>query len=232
MKGWRNLLGRPELRCAEDLRAVLRDGHCPRTGPVYSMYRDLAVSAADREWMSALEIRFDITCIPPGTLCSEYVKTKGHYHPVNPAGLGYPEIYEVFEGNAHYLLQACDLSDVVLVEAGEGDLVIVPPGFGHVTINPGPRELVMANIVSSAFSSEYRFYEDHRGAAYYELSTGSLERNPRYPPLPPVERIDTSGFLPSCPLEGPIYSLVQERDLRLECLNHPEKFPGFFIPTR
>jgi len=35
----------------------------------------------------------------------EFVKTKGYYHPENPAGTGYPEVYEVIEGIAHVLLQ-------------------------------------------------------------------------------------------------------------------------------
>jgi len=230
MKGWRDLLGEPELRYAEDLRSVLRDERCPSTGPVYSMYRDLSVSPEDRDWMADQYIRFDITCIPSNTLCGEYVKTKGHYHPDNPAGWDYPEIYEVFHGEAHYLLQKRDLSEVLLVEAGPGDIVVVPPGFGHVTINPGSNELVMANIVSSQFSSDYRFYEDHHGGAYYELSTGRLVANRHYPPLPPLERIRSRYLLPKCPISGPIYDLIQKRDIRLGCLNNPERFPAFFNP--
>lgn len=228
MENWREIAGTPELRYAEDLRAVLQDRECHCRGPVYSMYRDLAATTKDREWMASLAIRFDITCIPPATLCGEWVKTKGHYHPENFAGLGYPEIYQVFVGEAHYLLQKRDLSEVILVEAGEGDTVVVPPGFGHVTINPGQRELVMANLVSGEFSSEYGFYEAHQGAAYYELSDGRLEKNPQYPSLPHPIRVQAAAFLPGSPFTGPLYDLVMERDRRLECLNHPERFGEFF----
>lgn len=228
MKGWRDLAGEPELRYAEDLRMVLRDERCPCTGPVYSMYRNLSASPGDARWMASLAIRFDVTSISPGTLCGEHVKTKGHYHPENPAGTGYPEIYQVFEGEAHFLLQKRDLSAVYLVEANEGDTVVVPPGFGHVTINPGACEMVMANIVSNAFASDYSFYEDHRGGAYYELTDGQLEPNPRYPPLPPVARTRARDFLPNFPLSDPIYTLIEERDTRLGCLTHPEIFPAFF----
>jgi len=42
---------------------------------------------------------------------------------------------------------------------GDGDTVFIPPGYGHVTINPSDhRTLVMANVVSNAFLSEYRLY--------------------------------------------------------------------------
>ncbi len=228
MENWREIAGVPELRCLEDLRPVLRDRECSCSGPAYSMYRDLAASPDDRVWMASLAIRFDITCIPPAIVCGEHVKTKGHYHPKNSAGTGYPEIYQVFGGKAHYLLQARDLSETILVEATAGDTVVVPPGFGHVTINPGGSELVMANLVSTEFSSEYDFYEAHRGAAYYELSDGTLEKNPEYPPVPEPVRVRAAVFLPTSPFRGPIYDLVKERDPRLGCLNHPERFGEFF----
>ncbi|OPX74144.1 MAG: Glucose-6-phosphate isomerase [Methanoregulaceae archaeon PtaU1.Bin059] len=228
MENWREHVGVPEIRYLEDLRSVLRDRECSCSGPAYSMYRDVAASPSDRVWMASLGIRFDITCIPPAIVCGEHVKTKGHYHPKNAAGAGYPEIYQVFEGKAHYLLQARDLSEVFLVEAMPGDTVVVPPGFGHVTINPERGELVMANLVSAEFSSEYGFYEAHRGAAYYELSDGTLEKNPEYPLVPEPVRVPAAGFLPGSPFRGPIYDLVKERDLRLWCLNHPERFLEFF----
>ncbi|MDO9323597.1 MAG: glucose-6-phosphate isomerase family protein, partial [Methanoregula sp.] len=52
---------------------------------------------------------------PPANLDGEYVKTKGHYHPENPAGIGYPGLYEVQDGVAHFLLQAKSLDDIVLL---------------------------------------------------------------------------------------------------------------------
>jgi oxalate decarboxylase/phosphoglucose isomerase-like protein (cupin superfamily) len=82
------------------------------------------------------------------------VKTKGHYHPENSAGIGYPELYEVIEGVAHVLLQKKTLDHIALAKATNSDLVIIPPGYGHVTINPSRAEtLVMANLVSTAFNS-------------------------------------------------------------------------------
>jgi glucose-6-phosphate isomerase, archaeal len=94
------------------------------------------------------------------------VKTKGHYHPENAAGIGYPELYEVIEGVAHFLLQKKTLDHIALVKAVKGDIVIIPPGYGHVTINPSRDEtLMMANLVSTAFVSEYAFYETRHGAA-------------------------------------------------------------------
>src|SRR5208283_4184895 len=97
-----------------------------------------------------------ITVIPSFDLCGEYVKTKGHYHPADPAGTGYPELYDVTEGRALFLIQSRTLDDVILISAETGARVVIPPGYGHITINPSPdATLVLANLVSTAFESEY-----------------------------------------------------------------------------
>ncbi len=159
--GWSGALPAPGIRTIREMRSVLADPACAASDPLYYMYRDLARSEADRRWLSAHRLRYDITVIPPRDLSGEHVKTKGHYHPVNPAGTGYPELYEVVEGTAQFLLQSRTLDDVVLVVAGTGACVVIPPGYGHISINPSPDPtLVMANLVSTAFESEYRGVRD------------------------------------------------------------------------
>ena len=190
MHGWEGELPPPAVRTIEEMRPVLADPACASSEPLYFMYRDLARSDADRRWLHHHKLRYDLTVIPPRGLCGEFVKTKGHYHPSDPAGVGYPEIYEVLEGEAYYLLQSRQLDDVVLISASRGDIVIIPPGYGHISINPSPSStLVMANIVSTAFESEYGDYEIRHGAAYYVMSDGDLMKNPHYPVMPPVRRM-------------------------------------------
>ena len=48
-----------------------------------------------------------------------------------------------------------------------GDKVVVPPGYGHVSINPGSNYLVMTNLVAEAFPSLYDTYRTLRGADYH-----------------------------------------------------------------
>jgi glucose-6-phosphate isomerase len=194
------------------------------------MYRDLARSDADRHWLHDHHLRYDITVIPPRVLCGEYVKTKGHYHPADPAGVGYPEIYEVLEGEAYYLLQSRELDDVVLITAVAGDHVVIPPGYGHISINPSPAStLVMANIVSTEFESEYGEYETHHGAAYYVMSDGMTKKNPHYPAMPPVRRMDAAcgkGTMHRL-CNAPLYTLIGNEDA-LRFLNHPEEYRAIF----
>lgn len=227
---WHGPLPPPSIRMVEDLHPVLVSSDCNITGPAYAMYRNVARSSEDRQWMENRQIRFDITVIPPCSLCGEYVKTKGHYHPADPAGTGYPEIYEVLAGEAHYLIQTVDCSDVVLIAAVAGDVVVVPSGYGHVTINPSKRSVLeMANIVSSRFSSDYHRYEDRHGAAYFEMDTGEFVKNPAYPEHTALRLVKARRITgDSDTLTDPLYQLIRDRASILEFLNYPEKYEARF----
>ena len=227
---WKGPLPEPAIRDMDELRKVLARPDCPCSGPAYYMYRNVARSAEDRRWIEEQQIRFDITVIPPRDLCGEYIKTKGHFHPPNPSGTGYPEIYEVLAGEAHYLIQTRDCSDVVLISACTGEMVIVPPGYGHVTINPSRTAVLqMANIVSSVFPGEYQEYEERRGAAFFEMRNGEIRKNPAYTDHTAM-RMRKAGRIAgeSGKITDPLYELIEKRSPILAFLNRPEEFGHLF----
>lgn len=126
-------------------------------------------------------IRYDITEIPPQMLGQEFVKTKGHYHLE-----GQPELYVVLEGAAIYLMQKTEgeqVKDVYAIEAKKGDFVIIPSGYGHITINPSEKELKMANWVSEKCQNVYHFFEKMQGACYYYTKGGWI-KNKNYKEVP------------------------------------------------
>ena len=224
MVTWPGPLPNPQVRTIRDLRGVLANEYCEESGPAYFMYRDLVRSESDRPWLADQRLRYDITVIPPAIICGEFVKTKGHYHPENPAGYGYPEIYEIIEGRAEYMLQERRFRDAVMVKAAKGSRVLIPPGYGHVTINTGNEELVMANIVSTAFESCYGEYESRHGAMYYCMSDGTYRPNPRYPEIPLLRHRETCNFQDFSHLQNAcLYDLIGERGA-LDFLNYPEHF--------
>jgi|SRR3989338_1587642 len=122
-------------------------------------------------------LRYDITHLTANLIGDEYTKTYGHYHPAAPDGVVYPETYHVLSGNALFLLQKKnpDGIEVISVNAKEKETVIFPPGYGHVSINPTNKDLVLANIVSNSFESDYSDYKKYRGAAYYYTTNGFIE---------------------------------------------------------
>jgi glucose-6-phosphate isomerase len=227
---WDGPLPSPSVRNAKDLRAVLADRSCTATGPVYYMYRDISRSDADRRWLSAQDLRYDITVIPPREICGEFIKTKGHYHPDNPSGIGYPEVYEVLSGMAHFLIQNRDFSDIVLIAASAGEIVVIPPGYGHVTINPSKTSVLqMANIVSTRFESDYQGYESLHGAAYFEKVHEGFVKNPAYTTSSSLRCAKISQHTAiSGTISAPLYYLVEQQNPMLEFLNIPEKYPSLF----
>lgn len=222
----------PAVRKLSDMREVVHDIDWLKSAPdmdLYYMYRDLALSRHDRSVMLDNSLRYDITLIPPLKMGSEYVKTAGHYHPpVNDMGYTYPEVYEVLGGTAHYLLQKCEggkISDVVLIEATEGDKVIIPPNYGHVTINPtNNKVLKMSNWVSREFSSIYDPYKKCGGAAYFELVGGRYVRNGRCDHAPDIRFLKPTNIAKVGFHKGKeMYGLIREVE-KLSYLNKPQDY--------
>lgn len=223
---------KPQVRMLGELTGVLKEEVHGPDMPIYLMYRDLYLSVRDRERAQGLGLRYDMTIIPPRSFGEEYVKTLGHYHPNAPGtDLSYPEIYEVLQGRAHYLLQRRQgerITDVVMVEAREGDKVIIPPGYGHVTINPSLQVLRMANWVARSCESISGPYKEMRGAAYYELASGWV-RNPAYGNPPPLRTVKAKGHLAlGLAKREEIYGLLRSDPDRLAFLTRPQDFKEFF----
>ena len=183
----------PDIRRLYDMSGVIFDQKWLASAPnleLYYMYRDLYLSRSDRDRLLDQSLRYDITVIPPGMLGLEYIKTAGHYHPMPPGGrVSYPEIYEVLEGEALYLLQKQDFSDAVAVNASSGDKVLVPPDYGHITINRSNKTLKMANFVAREFSSLYDPYRQRGGGVYFFTKDGFV-KNPRCPEAAELRRVN------------------------------------------
>ncbi|MEM2097566.1 MAG: glucose-6-phosphate isomerase family protein [Methanothrix sp.] len=224
----------PDIRRLSDMRDLLCDTEWASSAEdvdLYYMYRDLYLSRADRSRLIEHDLRYDITIIPPRMLGREYVKTAGHYHPKVPGtDVTYPEVYEVLEGEALYLLQNEDASSVVCIAASEGDKVIIPPGYGHVTVNRSNKRLKMANFVCRSFSSIYGPYRDLRGGAYYCTRDGFV-KNPRYRDPAPLRRLDApdDGVLKRFGLSRSreMYSALKDPG-RLEFLTKPHDHLSLF----
>ena len=188
-------------------------------GPVYRVWRN-AHLATDNEKINSHNLRYDLTLVPPGIIGNEFVKTAGHYHK-KP----YPEIYEVLLGRAYFLIQSESI--VYLAEAGPGEKFVIPPSFGHNTINVFNEPLLVANFVSEKAEYDYEPYKNNRGAMYYFVSGGELvniEKNPNYKLIPEIKKIRPKEYPEFGILKNkPLYNLVSNLE-KLRFLNYPEEF--------
>lgn len=183
-------LENPDIRYLRDIEKVIYDKEWLDDAPneeLYYMYRGIKEDG---------DLRYDITIIPAKMLGMEFNKTKGHYHPES-----YGELYIVLEGEAIYLLQKInqegEIEDVYMVEAQKGDCVAIPPGYGHITINPAKEDLKMANWVYKTFESIYKPIEEKGGGAYFYTNQGWI-KNDNYKDLPDLR------------VEAPLKSMPQD----------------------
>jgi len=208
-------------RSLDELRPYLKNPKAKNgPDPIYYVWRYVHLKKDD-EKIKAYNLRYDITLIPPGKINGEFVKTAGHYH------LPYPEIIEVLYGRAYFLIQSFsnnpkNIKSVFLIEAGCGEKLLIPAGYGHNMINVFNEPLLAANWVSEKAVDDYESYKNNHGASYYFLDNGNLidiVKNPNYDSVPEIKKIRAKKD----PL--PLYSLVNNLD-KLRFLNYPEEFTG------
>ncbi len=225
---------KPAVRMLFDMNDVIYDREwlgSMNNIELYYMYRELSLSRNDALMMKEHNLRYDITVIPPRMLGCEFVKTAGHYHPkIAGTSVTFPEIYEVLSGEAQYLLQKPEddkINDVILMKAAVGDKVIIPPGYGHLTVNSSNKVLKMANWVARDFESIYAPIKEKGGGAYFILDKG-LVKNPRYDSVPEIRLLKPPGIKElGLQKNREMYGLV--RDIgNLEFLTKPQEYGWLF----
>ncbi|RJQ36669.1 glucose-6-phosphate isomerase [Candidatus Parcubacteria bacterium] len=236
------------VRSLAEMRAFLSNFRTSApTDTIYTMYRNVCL-AADEAAIRSLDLRYDITVIPPGAFDGkrrrELFRTAGHYHPFKPGtGVAYPEIYEVLSGHAYWLIQRPKISDpaiveeVYLIEAGPGEKAIMLPGFGHVTINAYQEPLVLSDWTSTAFTSDYEPYRRMHGAAYWAFEGPNPETivfdvNTHYRNVPDLAKYRPRE-IPEFGLtfDTPAYELVRDLE-KLRFLSDPEDFTALLTLNR
>ncbi|MDP2749600.1 MAG: glucose-6-phosphate isomerase family protein [Nanoarchaeota archaeon] len=219
-------LPKPGIRTLKQAKKFLMDEKSTAENNdqnIYYMYRDVCANG-DKEKLAKYNLRYDITVIPPNKIGREFIKTVGHYHPfLKNEKVTYPEVYEVLHGTAHYLLQKIDMKgkviDVKVIIANKNDKVLIPPNYGHVTINAGKEPLIMTNLVELNFSSEYGDYKKKHGAIYYGLDVdGQIKfvENPKYKEHPKLKVIKVR--------EMSSFGLLKEMPLYVSAIKFPDKF--------
>ncbi|MFH1338958.1 MAG: glucose-6-phosphate isomerase family protein [Candidatus Omnitrophota bacterium] len=240
----------PAVRTIEQMHEVLSDKNIKEPRELYYMYRDVH-RFSDKPILDENNLRYDVTVIKPFRLGKEFMKTAGHYHPDN-----YGELYEVLFGKCFCLMQRPGLRDyrvieeVVLVEAVAGQKIVIPPGFGHILINPGPDYLVTSNWVSSRFQSRYELYKEAQGAAYFVTASNAeakitpglgikvtIIKNNHFTKLAgvkfaqPAKQVKIFGLLQN----KPMYNLIIGDPGKLDFLNRPLEYDyedTFIYPVR
>ena len=178
---------KPDVRHLNDMKKVIYDKKWLKTAgnpELYYMHRSLKEEN---------DLKYNITVLPARMLGKEFVKTKGHVHIGN-----YGETYTVLEGEAIYLMQKTKdeiVEDVYAVKAKKGESTIIPPGYGHVTINPSEVDLKTGDWSSKNCKNDYSLFERLQGACYYYTKEGWV-KNENYKKVPPLRFEEPLKSLP------------------------------------
>jgi glucose-6-phosphate isomerase len=187
---------RLSVRRRGDLAAVWCDPDCMEAadGELYAVYWG-ATRLTDGPAFQTLGLDHAYVMIKPGLCGTEFYKTQGHYHPpLAGTALGQPELYHVLTGSGLFVLQRAlppdwYVDDLIVAQVEPGSVVIVPPNYGHLTINWGQEPLVFEAFLAAGLETETAPYREKRGGACYCLTGEPGPRvvpNERYERLPPV----------------------------------------------
>lgn len=186
----------PELRSLDAIRSSLRDPGCSGPDPVYAIVMDVGLEPHRPELLRR-NLLFGVVTYAAGRLGAEPVRSQGHVHKVaSHSGQSPPELYEIWSGRAIVSMQERAEDDpgrCFAIEAGPGEVVVVPPGWAHATVSASADEpMTFGAWCDREYGFEYDAVRARGGLAFFPLlrEDGSIlwQRNPRYADRPLVER--------------------------------------------
>lgn len=203
-----------------DMKPVLQSPDSVKNDAIYyTVYRNLATING--------KLKYDMTVLPQKIIGKEFTKTFGHYHE-NAS----PELYEILEGNAYFLLQrylgdSKKIEEAYIIKAEAGEKAVIPPGFGHLAINIGKDKLVLANWIGAG-NYNYNLFKDFKGGCYYVLAAnGAIEfkKNPNYKSVPELKKL--------APKDAPALGVKNGKDFPiLDLKNAPQKLDWLINPEK
>jgi glucose-6-phosphate isomerase len=127
-----------EKRRLDDVRATLRDPQAKGPKILYSIAMDVGLKK-DQEKLVRHNLLYGACLYNKGQVGEEPVRSQGHIHFQSPScNCSTGELYEIWHGKAIVFMQ--EKADdhpgrVFAVEGVEGDVILVPPGWAHYTVN-------------------------------------------------------------------------------------------------
>lgn len=179
-----------ENRRLDDIRKSLMNPSCDGPETVYSIAMDVG-KMEHRKILEEMHLLYGAVVYASGRLGDEPVRSQGHIHSLSAfSGLSTPEVYEIWTGEAIiYMQEYADDNPgrCFAVRAGEGEVVIVPPGWVHATINAGTDPNVPMSFGAWCVR-DYGFYykgiRAHGGIAWFPVfdKDGEIvwKKNPSY----------------------------------------------------
>ena len=225
----------PEIRRLDDIRASLADPNSEGPEEVYAIVMDVG-NMADREEIVKRNLLFGAVTYAAGMIGREPVRSQGHSHAVSAScGAVTPEVYEIWDGEAVIYTQESGSDNpgkCYAIYARPGDVVIVPPGWVHATINADvSKNLTFGAWCVRDYGFNYRDVRRHGGIAFFpymEEGTLNWRENPAYSGGELIIKGARTWEDFSLEVGVPIYTQFQKDKDRFLFVADPNSYPGLW----
>lgn len=225
----------PELRALEQIRGSLMDPDCAGPEYVYCIAMDVA-SEEDHADLVQRNLLYGVVTYQKGQLGKEPIRSQGHIHAISPScGASTCEVYEIWDGEACIYMQESgsdDAGNCYAIYGKAGDVIIVPPGWVHATINACPdTPMTFGAWCVRDYGFDYKDVRRHSGIAFFPLlQDGKLVwvRNEKYRSGKLLEK--PARTYEDFGLESgkSIYQQYKEQPDRFRFVTNPQEFPQFW----
>jgi len=186
---------KPETRHLDDIRKSLMDPDCEGPNDLYAIVMDIG-NELHREDMLERDLLFASCVYNYGQMGQEPIRSQGHIHAKSlSCNSSTCELYEIWEGEAIIYMQEY-VQDYpgrcFAIRAKQGEVVIVPPFWGHQTVNANlDKPMVFGAWCVRDYGFDYDDVRAHKGLAYYPVVKDKeiiWHKNPHYLDSTLVER--------------------------------------------
>lgn len=218
-----------EKRHLDDIRQSLSDPTVDGPDILYSVAMDVG-KEVDREDLVNRNLLYGAMIYRSGIVGDEPVRSQGHIHAISAScNASTCEVYEIWSGEAIIYMQETAEDDpgrCFAVHANPGEVVIVPPGWAHCTVNAKvDEEMLFGAWCVRDYGFDYKGVRAHGGVAWFPKVRGDkieFERNPAYR-ASGIEILEARAY-PEFGLEQgvPIYSQYEKEHDKFLFVTQPK----------
>ncbi|WP_367365551.1 glucose-6-phosphate isomerase family protein [Pediococcus parvulus] len=230
-----------EVRHLDDIRKSMLDSKADGPDKVYTIAMDVG-DKLDFEDLNQRFLLFGVCTYAAGKIGKEPVRSQGHIHSISAScNSTTPEVYEVWQGKCTVLLQETANDNpgrVYAVTAKKGEVIVVPPGWAHCTVNADPRmPMTFGAWCIRDYGFEYANVRKHHGLAFYPIvnknNNISWQHNNCYKKTKITVKNPSDYSNLGINLKKTIYEQYQDNHNAFEFVTNPQKYQDVwynFVP--
>ncbi|MCR1899121.1 glucose-6-phosphate isomerase [Irregularibacter muris] len=220
-----------EKRKLNDIRESLSDPNVSGPEIIYAVAMDVG-KEENREDLINRNLLYGAMIFQGGTIGDEPIRSQGHVHAISKScNCSTPEVYEIWSGEACIYMQEYATDNpgrCFAVHAQAGQIVIVPPGWAHCTINDSIDEpMLFGAWCIRDYGFEYKDIRAHNGIAFYPKVRNEkilFEQNSKYTDT--ILEIKEARDYPEFKLKQgiPIYTQYEKNHNLFSFVTQPQLF--------